>query len=160
LAAEVLMIPVTTRHLAGLFILAAIVSPAGLIAQQQAPAGGGQGRGIPPAPRNLQILKPEEVQPAMRAFAAALQVQCSYCHVMEPTRDFASDDKQAKKTARVMLQMVAHVNETIAAGVAKPAADVTRVQCATCHRGKPIPETPELAPPSPPAPAGGGATPR
>jgi hypothetical protein len=90
----------------------------------------------------------------MRAFTAALQVQCSYCHVTEPTRDLASDEKQTKKTARMMLQMVNHVNEMISTGVAKPAANVTKVQCATCHRGKAIPETPEL---TSPAPAGGAA---
>jgi photosynthetic reaction center cytochrome c subunit len=93
----------------------------------------------------------------MRAFTAALQVQCSYCHVMEPARDMASDDKQTKKTARMMLEMVNHVNETISNGAGKPAANVTKVQCATCHRGKAIPETPELTPPAPPAPAGGVA---
>jgi hypothetical protein len=63
----------------------------------------------------------------------------------------ASDDKQTKKTARVMLQMVSHVNEMLATGIGKPAAEVSKVQCATCHRGKPIPETPE--PPPAPAPA-------
>lgn len=87
----------------------------------------------------------------MRAFAFGLGVQCGYCHVMEPTRDMASDDKQAKKTARVMMQMVGHVNEMLATGVGKPAAEVTRVQCATCHRGKAIPETPEPPPPAAPA---------
>ena len=115
-------------------------------ANAQPAAGGGQ---APPAPRNLQILKPQEVGPAMRAFTGALGVQCVYCHVTEPTRDFASDEKQTKKTARVMLQMVGHVNEMLATGVGKPAADVTKVECSTCHRGKAIPETP----PPPPAPA-------
>jgi len=114
-------------------------------AAAQPPAGGQ----TPPAPRNLKILKPEQVGPAMRGFTAALGVQCNYCHVTEPTRDFASDEKQAKKTARVMLELVEHVNEMIATGTGKPAADLTRVQCATCHRGKAIPETP----PPPPAPA-------
>jgi hypothetical protein len=117
-------------------------------AAAQPAAAGGQ---APPAPRNLQILKPQEVGPAMRGFTAALGVQCSYCHVTEPTRDMASDAKQTKKTARVMLQMVGHINEMIASGVGKPAEDVTKVQCATCHRGKAIPETP-AAPPAP-APA-------
>jgi hypothetical protein len=87
----------------------------------------------------------------MRAFAFGLGVQCGYCHVMEPTRDMASDEKQTKKTARVMLQMVAHVNEMLATDIGKPAAEVTKVQCATCHRGKAIPETPEPPPPPPPA---------
>lgn len=109
------------------------------------PAAGGQ---APPPPRNLQVLKPQEVGPAMRSFTFALGVQCNYCHVMEPTRDLASDDKQTKKTARVMLQMVTHINEMLASGVGKPAADVSKVQCATCHRGKAIPETPEPPPPA------------
>lgn len=123
-----------------------------LFAQQ--PAGGGQ---APPAPRNLQILKPQEVGPAMRAFAFGLGVQCNYCHVIDgQNRDMASDEKQTKKTARVMLQMVNHINETFAGQLGKAAADVSRVQCATCHRGKAIPETP--TPPPPPA-AGQGAAP-
>jgi hypothetical protein len=117
-------------------------------ASAQPAAGGGQ---APAAPKNLQILKPQEVGPAMRAFAFGLGVQCGYCHVMEPTRDMASDEKQTKKTARVMLQMVAHVNEMLAADIGKPAAEVTKVQCATCHRGKAIPETPEPPPPAAPA---------
>jgi len=117
-------------------------------ASAQPAAGSGQ---APPAPKNLQILKPQEVGPAMRAFAFGLGVQCGYCHVMEPARDLASDEKQTKKTARVMMQMVAHVNETLATGIGKPAAEVTKVQCATCHRGKAIPETPEPPPPAAPA---------
>lgn len=116
----------------------------------QAGAGGGQAAN---PPKNLQILKPQEVGPAMRAFAFGLGVQCGYCHVMEPSRDMASDEKQTKKTARVMLQMVNHVNEMLATGVGKPAADVSKVQCATCHRGKAIPETPEPPPPAAPAAA-------
>jgi len=119
-------------------------------ATAQPATGGGP---APAPPKNLQILKPEEVGPAMRAFTFGLGVQCGYCHVMEPTRDMASDEKPAKKTARLMLQMVAHTNEMLATGVGKPAAEVTRVQCATCHRGKAIPETPEPPPPAAPAAA-------
>ncbi|MGE3959335.1 MAG: c-type cytochrome [Vicinamibacterales bacterium] len=113
------------------------------------PAAGGQ---APPPPKNLQILKPDNYGPAMRAFTQALGVQCNYCHVMEPARDMASDEKQAKKTARMMLQMVGHVNETIGSGTGKAAADVVRVQCWTCHRGKAIPETPPPAAPPAAAP--------
>ena len=117
-----------------------------LVAQQ--PAGGGQ---APQAPRNLQILKPQEVGPAMRSFTFALGVQCNYCHVIDgQNRDMASDEKQTKKTARVMLQMVNHINETFGAQIGKAAADVSKVQCATCHRGKAIPETPVAPPPPPP----------
>jgi hypothetical protein len=49
------------------------------------------------------------------------------------------------------------VNDTLASGLGKSAADVTKVQCATCHRGEAIPKTPP--PPPPPATAGGGAAP-
>jgi len=134
------------KALSAAAVFASMLFFAGPAAAQQPAAGGGQ---APPAPRNLQILKPQEVGPAMRGFTAALGVQCGYCHVMEPARDLASDDKQTKKTARVMLQMVGHINEMLETGIGKPAAEVTKVQCATCHRGKAIPETPELAPPPP-----------
>ena len=140
-----------TAVTAGALFLFVLLSAMPASAQPAAAGGQAPAAQAPAAPRNLQILKPQEVGPAMRAFAFGLGVQCGYCHVMEPTRDMASDDKQAKKTARVMMQMVGHVNEMLATGVAKPAAEVTRVQCATCHRGKAIPETPEPPPPAAPA---------
>jgi len=140
-----------TAVTAGALFFVVLLSAMPASAQPAAPGGQAPAAQAPAAPRNLQILKPQEVGPAMRAFAFGLGVQCGYCHVMEPTRDMASDDKQAKKTARVMMQMVGHVNEMLATGVGKPAAEVTRVQCATCHRGKAIPETPEPPPPAAPA---------
>ena len=134
--------------LKGLFasglLLATLAAPA---AAQ--PTAGGQ---APQAPRNLKVLKPEDVRAAMGAFTVALGVQCNYCHVMEPTRDMSLDDKQTKRTARLMLEMVGHANEMIAGGVGKPAAEVSRVTCWTCHRGKAIPEAPP-APAPPPAQA-------
>jgi hypothetical protein len=138
---------------AGLMSLALAAVPL----QAQQPAGAPQGRGgQPPAPpQNLQVLPKDisrqDLQNTMRNFTVALGVMCDHCHVTEPARDFASDAKQTKKTARVMMQMTAHVNEMIGSGVGKPAAEVTRVQCATCHRGKAIPETPQAPPPAPPA---------
>jgi hypothetical protein len=130
-------------------ILAAVLS-AGITtaAFAQAP---GQGRGGTPAPpQNLQVLPKDasrqDLLAAMRNFTQGLGVECNYCHV---DRDFASDDKQQKKTARVMMQLVGHTNEMIAGGVAKAPADVVKVQCVTCHRGKAIPENP----PPPAAPA-------
>jgi Photosynthetic reaction centre cytochrome C subunit len=139
----------------------------GTVLFAQAPAQGGgapaQGRGGPPAPpQNLQIL-PKDISRAdmlatMRGFTAGLGVQCNYCHVQEGRggrNDMASDEKQPKKTARVMMQMMAHVNETLAAGIGKPAADITQVECATCHRGEAIPKNPP--PPPPPAAPGGQA---
>jgi hypothetical protein len=140
----------------GAFILTASV--AGLFAQ--APAQGGvAGRGqTPPPPQNLQVLPKdmarEELIATMRGYTAGLGVQCNYCHVQEGRggrNDFATDEKAPKKTARVMITMMNHVNETLASGLGKPAADITRVQCATCHRGEAIPKNPPPPPAAPPA---------
>ncbi len=66
---------------------------------------------------NLKVLPKDisraELQSTMRAFA--LNVRCEYCHVEKAAgkkfeMDFAADDKEAKKTARVMLEMVAAIN--------------------------------------------------
>jgi hypothetical protein len=56
-----------------------------------------------------------------------------------PQMDYAADDKRQKQTARVMLALTNDINAKIATlsttGLKKPAANLVRVQCATCHRG-------------------------
>src|SRR4051812_38890931 len=124
----------------------------GVSAQQPAspqpapPAQGGQPpQGAPGGPggrggfqrRNVQIRKdvpPDQFQLVMQYVAASLGVQCNYCHVMG---DNASDDKDTKKTARKLMQMVADLNKEFFAG--KPT-----VSCASCHNGhaKPSKVTP------------------
>jgi len=147
----------------GAFILSATV--VGLFAQAPAQGGAGQagGRGqAPPPPQNLQVLPKdisrEELIATMRGYTAGLGVQCNYCHVQEGRggrNDMASDEKAPKKTARVMITMMNHANEALASGLGKPAAEITKVQCVTCHRGEAIPKNPP--PPAPPAaPAGSG----
>src|SRR3954466_2271853 len=158
---------------AGVFMVLLLAASAAS-AQPPTPAGvggGPQGRGgPPPPPQNLQILPKDIARPellaTMRGFTQGLGVQCNYCHIAEGQggrNDFASDDKQPKKTARVMMQMTQRVNETISTGIGKTAADVTRVGCFTSHRGKAIPDpVPPVAPPAqqaPGAPGGSGATP-
>jgi len=54
--------------------------------------------------------------------------------------DFASDNKQAKKTARTMMLMARDINSKLGVELGKPANQVTQVQCVTCHRGLPIPK--------------------
>ena len=156
----------------GAFVLTAAV--AGLFAQAPAQGAaaqagaGGRGGQPPAAPTNLQVLPKdisrEELIATMRGYTAGLGVQCNYCHVQEGRggrNDMASDEKPPKKAARVRIQMMNHVNETLATGLGKSAADVTKVQCATCHRGEPIPKTPPPPPPSAGGAAGAapGATP-
>src|ERR1700746_2837753 len=68
---------------------------------------------------NLKVLPKDisraELQSTMRGFAFALGVRCEHCHTEKAgggkfEMDFAADDKEAKKTARVMLEMVAAIN--------------------------------------------------
>jgi hypothetical protein len=152
------------RHVVGAL---AMVALAGSVALGQAPAGGGQRGAAPPEPHNLKVLPAStttaNILPIMRAFAAALGTNCGYCHVWTgpglPTNDYASDEKPTKEVARVMMRMAGTINETLAANIKKPAAELTRVQCMTCHRGAAIPTLPPAAPAGAPAgapPAGGG----
>jgi hypothetical protein len=54
--------------------------------------------------------------------------------------DFASDNKMPKRVARTMMLMTRDINSKLGAELGKPAAQVTQVQCVTCHRGVPIPK--------------------
>ena len=130
--------------------------------QAPAPAGGGQRAGGPPAPmKNLQVLPKDMPQPQvvtiMRAFNAALGVECGHCHIWtkpgDPSNDMAADTKIEKTVAREMMRMTGEINTKLAAAIKKPADQIARVECATCHRGAAIPVTP----PPPPAPARAGA---
>src|SRR5271169_7183255 len=88
---------------------------------------------------NLQVLPKDiskkDLQGTMRGFAFALNVRCPYCHTQkaDTTMDFPSDDKETKKTARVMLQMVAAINRDYLSKIGKPSP--VQVECVTCHRG-------------------------
>ena len=80
----------------------------------------------------------------MRGFAFALNVTCAYCHVTRPNGkpnefDYASDDKQTKETARVMMRMVATVNRDYINKVTT--TPPIAVQCVTCHHGLAQPRT-------------------
>jgi hypothetical protein len=88
---------------------------------------------------NLEVLPKDisknDLQATMRGFAFALNVRCPYCHVQKADMkmDFPADDKDQKKTARIMLQMVAAINHDYVSKIGKPAP--VQVECATCHRG-------------------------
>ena len=83
----------------------------------------------------------------MRGFALGLGVRCTHCHVGEEGRpfseyDFESDDKETKRKARFMLQMVNDLNDERLpqlAEVADRAEPAIRVTCETCHHGRPLP---------------------
>ena len=110
-----------------------------------------QGRGGPqvPTPKNLQFfpkdMTGQQILPIMQNFNAALGVNCTYCHNSEPPvdnpkNDFASDEKETKKKARVMLALARDINMKLQSEMGKPANQLTNVQCVTCHRGVAIPK--------------------
>ena len=90
---------------------------------------------MPPPPKNLKLLKAEELMPSMRAFKTALGVECSFCHVRG---DFASDEKHEKLAARMMISMVGEINAKFPDGK-------MHVTCFTCHRGSTEPLTAPVA---------------
>lgn len=118
-------------------VLRGIVFAAMLLAL--ALTAGTAGAQIPDKYTNLQVLPKEisknELQATMRGFAFALGVRCQYCHMQNANKEFnyALDDKDAKKTARVMLQMVAAINHDYMSKIGVP--EPVRVECATCHHG-------------------------
>jgi hypothetical protein len=81
----------------------------------------------------------------MREITGALGVRCTYCHVGEEGRplstyDFPKDEKRPKRVARVMLDMVRHINDEHLADVPQRPNPPVVVTCETCHRGRTRPE--------------------
>ena len=97
-------------------------------------------------PENLKILPEDissgELSNTMRGFAMGLGVRCETCHVGEPntplhTFDFASDEKEMKQKARLMLQMVNEINGELVPRLNDvEKANRVAVRCMTCHRGQ------------------------
>jgi hypothetical protein len=103
----------------------------------------------PPPLTNLQVYPKDTPRPqliaTMQGFVQALGVQsaggCSYCHVgTAPTWDFAADTKPAKNVARKMILMAREITAKLPEITGKPAAEVSGLRCATCHRGVAIPK--------------------
>ena len=120
------------------------------------PALHAQGKFPPDSFTNLKVLPKtigkEELLATMRSFALGLGVRCTYCHVGREgapldSVKFASDDKRTKRAARVMMDMVKHINEEHLADVPERPEPHVVVRCETCHRGVARPRllTDELA---------------
>jgi photosynthetic reaction center cytochrome c subunit len=83
--------------------------------------------------KNIRVMKglpADQLIPSMQFIAAALGVECGFCHVEGA---FDKDDKETKQTARKMIQMMMVINEDNFDGHRV-------VTCNTCHRGnsKPV----------------------
>jgi hypothetical protein len=92
------------------------------------------------APKNLKLLKPDEVMPAMQSYTSGLGVRCDFCHVQG---DRASDANPKKGMAREMISMTQQINSHFPGGA--------KVSCYTCHRGA---EQPLTVPPAGSMPPG------
>jgi tetratricopeptide (TPR) repeat protein len=97
---------------------------------------------IPDKFTNLQVLPKDiprnQLVQIMRGFAGALGVRCQHCHVGSVpedlrTFDFASDEKETKKVARVMLRMMQEINTHLLPQTGR--TPLVTVQCVTCHHG-------------------------
>ncbi len=91
-------------------------------------------------PKNLKILKKEELRANMRAFSFSLGVRCYYCHDDSKGRklseiDFSSDVKPTKQIARTMIKMSNSINKDFISEVRKIDENAISVACNTCHRG-------------------------
>ena len=94
---------------------------------------------------NLQVLakgaSTGDVINTMKAFTGALGVRCQHCHAGKEGLpldqfDFVSDEVPAKKTARLMMRMLADVNRQLDESLPKADGAGARVTCLTCHRGQ------------------------
>jgi hypothetical protein len=85
---------------------------------------------------NLKVLhgihSRDQLLNVMRGFSEALGVKCDFCH---NTDNFASDEKIQKRTARVMIKMVADIDNNYLIG-----PQTEKVTCFTCHRGASVPK--------------------
>ena len=112
-------IPATVLSIAAQTAAGSAASPAGKTTEQ--------------VYKNIQVLKgfaSDQLIPAMQFITASLGVQCDFCHVENA---FEKDDKDPKKSARKMIQMVLALNKDVFEGQQK-------VTCFACHRGarKPV----------------------
>ena len=138
--------------LAVLFFFAA-VGLVGVQAQSSAPPHGGATPGAAVESgtpkkaeqqfKNIQVLKgipAEQLIPTMEFIRASLGVGCEYCHEHDA---FDKDDKEPKKKARKMMEMMITINQENFNGQRV-------VTCNSCHNGNPKPQSiPSVMPETP-----------
>ena len=87
--------------------------------------------------KNVQVLKnipAAQLIPSMQFISASLGVECDFCHAEKAGKlVFDNDDKEEKKTARKMMEMMFAINKNNFDGERE-------VTCNTCHRGAAHPQ--------------------
>jgi tetratricopeptide (TPR) repeat protein len=142
-----LVTPRTHRCLGLAAMLCAVAgAPRTLLAQRQ-------GQRQPPKFENLKYFPKDIPRDSllghMHGFTRALGVRCQYCHVEDSASspggrrrlDFPLDDKATKRKARFMLRMVDSLNNVVLASLPDRRTPPVMIQCVTCHRGSPYPQT-------------------
>jgi hypothetical protein len=145
------------KHPFACFVGSGLIVFAASLAAAQPPAGGaGRGGQQPPPPplTNLKIYPKDIARPelitTMQGFVRQLGVQsqggCGYCHAgTAPQWDFASDANPKKDVARRMILMSREITGKMPEVTGKPAAQITALRCATCHRGTAVPKVTDVA---------------
>jgi hypothetical protein len=140
------------RAFIGAFGLLALAASSLVVAQGTPPAGGQPQQ--PPPLTNLKIYPKDIARPeliaTMQGFVRQLGVQaqggCGYCHAgTAPQWDFASDANPKKDIARRMILMSREITGKLPEVTGKPAAQITALRCASCHRGMPVPKVTDVA---------------
>ena len=134
-----------------------VVMTIALAAQDAAAPAPARGGVQQPPPKNLKVLPKtwtgQQVRAVMQTFAESLGVQCTHCHVADPTAppppegrppalDYSLDEKKEKELARQMIQLTMALNGEGLKGVGDAAVS-EKVSCFTCHNGQ---KTPALKP--------------
>src|SRR5580700_6076655 len=119
----------TARHslYRALFVATVTFAPIAL-AQHSLDGPATEAKTVEQVYKNIAQLKgtpAEQLMPAMQVISSSLGVDCSFCHVVGKAE---LDDKPAKKTARLMMAMVASINAGSFGGR-------QQVSCYSCHHG-------------------------
>ena len=97
--------------------------------------------------KNIEVMKGIPAGRLVRimnaGFGRSLGVSCGFCHV--PGK-WDLDDKEEKKTARLMWTMVGAINRDYMAKVPNEGGAPAVVNCFTCHQGNPRPVQPDAPP--------------
>jgi tetratricopeptide (TPR) repeat protein len=126
----------TARRALSLSAAALAIVVSSVPASAQAPAAPGPRQ---PEYKNLKVLPPDTTRPQLTAimhgFTDSLGVRCDFCHAgANGKMDFASDEKDEKKSARAMMKMTWAINKDSLPTLEGMSKDA-EVTCYTCHRG-------------------------
>jgi Photosynthetic reaction centre cytochrome C subunit len=87
-------------------------------------------------PPGRQIPTPRNLLADMQSYTQALGVTCDFCHVAPANSGLP---QPTKDIARTMIAMTRDLNIQVQLATGKAPVEVTRVECATCHRGVNVP---------------------